>query len=45
MAVKPEITPESSLAPVQYIIAGMQILAAAFFGDIAVCKLKEKCLT
>lgn len=45
MAVKLEITPESSLAPVQYLITGMQILAAAFFGDIVVCKLKEKCLT
>lgn len=45
MAVKPEMAPESSLAPVQYLIAGRQILAAAFFGDTAVCKLKEKCLT
>lgn len=44
MAVKPGITPGNSPALVQYLIMGIEILAIAFFGDMAVCKLKEKCL-
>lgn len=39
------ITPENSPSLVQYLIMDIEILAAAFFGDITVCKLKEKCLT
>lgn len=44
MAVKTEVTPESSPASVQDLITGMQSRTVTFFGDIALCKLKEKCL-